>query len=204
MRTAAAVTLALLPAALASGQEAPVRLRVRNALDAARPSETVEVTVAALAGRVEAADLARLAVTDGRSGHEVLSQAVDEDGDGAFDRLVFQADFAPGEAREFRLERAEARKARRDEYRVYGALRARAPGRLRVGERQGRLPHLRPGPGDVREGAAHEQHGRRVEQAHPAPGPERLVPASTTTTTTTARGATSTPREDRAAAAAAA
>jgi unsaturated rhamnogalacturonyl hydrolase len=120
MRTAAAVTLALLPAALASGQEAPVRLRVRNALDAVRPSETVEVAASALAGRVEAADLSRLAVTDGRSGHEVLSQAVDEDGDGASDRLVFQADFAPGEAREFRLERAETRKAGREDYRVYG------------------------------------------------------------------------------------
>lgn len=119
MRTVAAVTLALLPAALASGQEASVRLRVRNALDAARPSETVEVAASALAGRVEAADLSRLAVTDGRSGHEVLSQAVDEDGDGAFDRLVFQADFAPGEAREFRLERAEARKPGREDYRVY-------------------------------------------------------------------------------------
>jgi unsaturated rhamnogalacturonyl hydrolase len=120
MRTAAAVTLALLPAALASGQEASVRLRVRNALDAVRPSETVEVAASALAGRVEAADLSRLAVTDGRSGHEVLSQAVDEDGDGASDRLVFQADFAPGEAREFRLERAETRKAGREDYRVYG------------------------------------------------------------------------------------
>ena len=119
MRTFAAVTLALLPAALASGQEAPVRLRVRNALDAARPSETVEVAASALAGRVEAADLSRLAVTDGRSGHEVLSQAVDEDGDGAFDRLLFQADFAPGEAREFVLSRAEPRKPRREDYRVY-------------------------------------------------------------------------------------
>jgi hypothetical protein len=119
MRTVAAVTLALLPAALASGQDVPVRLRVRNALDAARPSETVEVTAAALAGRVEAKDLARLAVTDARTGHEVLAQAIDEDGDDAFDRLVFQADFAPGEAREFRLERAEARKPGREDYRVY-------------------------------------------------------------------------------------
>jgi len=115
----AAVTLALLPAAFASGQDAPVRLRVRNALDAGRPSETVEVTAAALAGRVEAKDLGRLAVTDPRTGHEVLAQAVDEDGDGAFDRLVFQADFAPGEARNFALAVAEPRKPRREDYRVY-------------------------------------------------------------------------------------
>ncbi len=119
MRTIAAVTLVLLPATLASGQDASLRLRVRNALDTARPSQTVEVTAAALAGRVGAADLARLTVTDARTGHEVLAQAVDENGDDTFDRLVFQADFAPGETREFVLSRAEPRKPHREDYRVY-------------------------------------------------------------------------------------
>jgi hypothetical protein len=119
MRNVAVVTLALFPAALASGQDGPARLRVRNALDAARPSETVEVAAAALAGRVEAKDLPRLAVTDARTGREVLAQAVDENGDDAFDRLVFQADFGPGETRDFVLSRAEPRKARREDYRVY-------------------------------------------------------------------------------------
>ena len=120
MRTLAAVTLALLPAALASGQETPVRLRARNALDAARPSETVELAAAALAGHVEAKDLPRLAVTDARTGRELLAQAVDENGDDVFDRLVFQADFGPGETREFVLSLAEPRKPRREDYRVYG------------------------------------------------------------------------------------
>jgi hypothetical protein len=119
MRTLAAAALAVLPAVLSSGEDAPVRLRVKNALDAARPAETVEVAATALVGRVQATDLARLAVTDGRTGHEILAQAVDENGDGIFDRLVFQADFAPGEAREFVLSRAEPRKARREDYRVY-------------------------------------------------------------------------------------
>jgi hypothetical protein len=119
MKTIAAVTLVLLPAALASGQEAPVRVRVRNALDIARPSETVEVAAAALSGRVDARDLPRLSVTDTRTGHEVLAQVVDENGDDAFDRLVFQADFAPGETSEFVLSRSEPRKPRREEYRVY-------------------------------------------------------------------------------------
>ena len=45
---------------------------------------------------------------------------MDEDGDGTFDRLVFQSDFAPREAREFRLELGEARKPRLADYRVYG------------------------------------------------------------------------------------
>jgi unsaturated rhamnogalacturonyl hydrolase len=119
MRTLAAVALAVLPAVLSSGEDAPVRLRVRNALDAARPAETVEVATVALVGRVQAADLSRLAVTDSRTGHEILAQAVDENGDSTFDRLVFQADFAPGEAREFVLPRAAPRKAPREDYRVY-------------------------------------------------------------------------------------
>jgi hypothetical protein len=79
----------------------------------------VEVTAAALAGRVAAKDLARLAVTDTRTGREILAQAVDENGDDVLDRLVFQADFAPGETRDFVLSRAEPRKARREDYRVY-------------------------------------------------------------------------------------
>jgi unsaturated rhamnogalacturonyl hydrolase len=106
------------PIAIAQGPS--IGLRVTNPLDAARLAEMVEVTAATLDGRVVAADLERLAVVDGRSGHEIPSQAVDEDGDGAFDGLVFQADFAPGETREFHLERADPRKPRADEYRVYG------------------------------------------------------------------------------------
>ena len=118
MRMIAAVCIAVLGAA-ASGEGVSLRLRVTNPTDAARPMETVEVAAAVLAGRVAPGDLSRMVVTNERSGRDVLSQAVDEDGDGAFDRLVFQADFAPGEAREFRLERAEGRKPRREDYRVY-------------------------------------------------------------------------------------
>jgi hypothetical protein len=116
------VPLAVALAAASPGlaQDAPVRLRVTNGLDAARPTETVEVPAATLAPAFVAADLARVVATDSRSGRELLSQAVDEDGDGALDRLVFQADFAPGETREFILVRGEARKARLADYRVYG------------------------------------------------------------------------------------
>ena len=83
------------------------------------------------------------------------------------------------------------------------ALRARAPRRLRVGERPRRVPLLRPGPRDVRGGAADEQRPRRVEQAD---GPARRSTTGTcrtTTTATTARAATSTPPAGRGAAAAA-
>jgi hypothetical protein len=110
----------VLAAAPAGSDEAPLRLRVTNPLDTARVAETVEVNASALSGRAEAADLSALTVTDGRTGHEVLSQAVDEDGDGIVDRLVFQSDFAPGEGREFRLAPAAPRKPEFADYRVYG------------------------------------------------------------------------------------
>ena len=120
MRMIAALGFAVLAATPSGGDEVPLRLRVANPMDAARPTETVEVTAAALLGRGEAADLSGLTVTDGRTGHEVLSQAVDEDGDGTFDRLVFQSDFAPGETREFHLRHAAPRKPGFGDYRVYG------------------------------------------------------------------------------------
>ena len=119
-RMIAALGFVVLAAALSGSDEVGIRLRVTNPLDAARPMETVEVTTAALAGSAGAKDLSGLAVTDARTGHEVLSQAVDEDGDGTYDRLVFQSDFAPGEAKEFRLERAAPRKPGFGDYRVYG------------------------------------------------------------------------------------
>jgi pectinesterase len=120
MRLIAAFGLAVLAAASASGDGPALRVRVTNPLDAARPGETVEIAGAALAGRVEPAGLRRLALTDARTGHELLAQVVDTDGDGSPDQLVFQADFAPAETREFVLSAAEARKPRLADYRVYG------------------------------------------------------------------------------------
>jgi uncharacterized protein DUF4861 len=119
MKTAAAVAVAAVLPALATAQDSTVTVRVTNALDASRPGETVELTSAALSGRVAPGDLARLAVVDRRTGHELLVQAVDQDGDGAADRVVFQADFAPRETREFVVRVAEARKPRAEDYRVY-------------------------------------------------------------------------------------
>jgi uncharacterized protein DUF4861 len=119
MKTAAAVTVAALLPVLASGQDTTVTVRVTSSLDAPRPGEVVELTAAALSGRVAAGDLARLAVVDRRTGHELLVQAVDQDGDGTADRVVFQADFTPRETREFVVSVAEARRPRAEDYRVY-------------------------------------------------------------------------------------
>ncbi len=115
---AAGLTLARTPAARAA--EAAVHVRVTNPLDAPRARETVELTTAALAGRVAPGDLPGLRVTDVRTGRELIAQAVDEDGDDRFDLLVVQLDFAAGETRELALLRGEPRKYRREDYSVYG------------------------------------------------------------------------------------
>ena len=105
---------------------------------------------------------------DAQTGREVLSQAVDEDGDGTFDRLVFQADFGPGETREFRLQPAEPRKPRLADFRVYGRfVRERHDDFAWENDRVG-VPPLRRGARDLRRRAAHEQRRRRVEQEHAA------------------------------------
>jgi unsaturated rhamnogalacturonyl hydrolase len=97
-----------------------LRANVTNQLDQTRASETVELPYALLKGAFRAEDLARVVVTDAGSSREVLSQAVDEDGDGVPDRLVFQSNFGPGETRGFVLAKGDARSFRKDEFRVYG------------------------------------------------------------------------------------
>jgi unsaturated rhamnogalacturonyl hydrolase len=114
------LAIAAMAPSLAAAQQAPLRLRVTSTLDAARPLETVEVTAGALAPHFPPDELSRVVVADVRTGGELLSQAVDQDGDGTFDRIVFQADFAPGETREFTIVRGEPRKPAFADYRVYG------------------------------------------------------------------------------------
>ncbi len=129
--TAACATIAFAPTAaraleraatpaVAVAGETGIRVRVTNGLDIPRASETVELSVAALAGRAAPDDLPRLHVKDLRTGREVLAQAVDQDGDGRFDLVVFQLDLAPHETRELALVRGEPRERRREDYRVYG------------------------------------------------------------------------------------
>jgi len=96
-----------------------VRVEVTNALDIARAGETVAVPAGTAAG-LAAADLAKAAVVDAAAGKTLLAQAVDVDGDGAPDLLVFQADFAPRERRAFVVRPGERAPYRKEDFRVYG------------------------------------------------------------------------------------
>ncbi len=116
----ATVSRAAEHAAAPAAPVSPIRLTVTSTLDAPRAAETVELRADALAARVKREELSRLQVWDAGTGRELLAQAVDEDGDGTPDLLVFQADFPARGSREFTLVVGEAHKPRLEDFRVYG------------------------------------------------------------------------------------
>lgn len=105
--------------ALGDAQTPSLRVVVRSDLDAARPEEMVEIPAASLAAIAKPADLAKLRVSDD-GGRELVAQAVDSDGDAAFDQLVFLADFAPRQSRTFVVAPGERRVWKKEDFRVYG------------------------------------------------------------------------------------
>ena len=100
-------------------QEPSFQVTAGNALDLARPAETIEVPLSALGG-LKPDDLARVGVVETRTGRELPSQPTDGDGDHDFDRLVFQADFGPKETKAFTLTLGQKHVPRPEEFRVYG------------------------------------------------------------------------------------
>jgi pectinesterase len=102
----------------AAGPDAVVT--ARNALDIARPSETVVITGAALRKAMPVDDLRTVHVTDDASGKEVVAQPVDLNDDGVFDELIFQADFGPGATRTFTLSVGARQVHTKDQFKAYG------------------------------------------------------------------------------------
>lgn len=116
LRSAASLILAAGPLFAAGPQ---TRIAVTSSLDRPRAGETVAVPSGTAPG-LSAGELAKVGVVDAATGRPVLSQAVDSDGDGAPDLLVFQADFGPGETKSFLLKPGERAAYRREDFRVYG------------------------------------------------------------------------------------
>ncbi|HEX8153173.1 MAG TPA: DUF4861 family protein [Thermoanaerobaculia bacterium] len=109
----------ILPAAfMAAGSvfAAELSVTVRNELPIARASETVELAASTLAPLGD--DLTKIHVFDGAK--EVLAQALDLDGDGRHESLIFQTDIGPKATRAFVLRTGEKRVYRKDDFRVYG------------------------------------------------------------------------------------
>ncbi len=113
--SAAAIFVAAGPL-LAAGE---TRLQVKNTLDRPRAGETVAVPSGTAPGLLSA-ELSKTAIVDEATGKAHLAQAVDSDGDGKYDLLVFQADFAAGETRRYVLKPGERAPYRKEDFRVYG------------------------------------------------------------------------------------
>ena len=99
-------------------QAAELRVIVHNDLPIARPSETVEVAASVLAPL--GSDLTRVHVFDHDTGREVLAQALDLDGDGTAESLIFQTDMKPQGVRSFDLRTGERVTYRKEDFHVYG------------------------------------------------------------------------------------
>ena len=87
---------------LASAQNA-FAVRVGNSIQIARPSETIAIPWANVRSELPGVQPSKVRVLDAL-GTEVVSQVVDNDGDGQMDELIFQADFSPGESKRFSIE----------------------------------------------------------------------------------------------------
>jgi hypothetical protein len=93
---------------------------VKNALDLARPSETIVLTASAIRGAMAVDDLRTVHVTDASSGTEVLAQPIDINDDGVFDEVVFQADIGARATRTFTLSVGARPVFTRDQFKAYG------------------------------------------------------------------------------------
>jgi hypothetical protein len=102
-------------------QSAPsIRIRAENTLAIVRTDETIGVKWSDVTSKLPQASPAKVRVVDPGTGAEVISQVVDNDGDGTPDELIFQTTFAPNEAKAFAIE-AVAATAKPAKTRVYAA-----------------------------------------------------------------------------------
>jgi hypothetical protein len=109
----------------ASGPAAPAAapgavVTVKNALDIARPSETIVLTASAIRQAMPVEDLRTVHVTDAALGNELLAQPIDTNDDGVFDEVVFQADIGPRATRTFTLSVGARQVFTKDQFKTYG------------------------------------------------------------------------------------
>lgn len=78
----------------------------KNEIDAARPSETIEIKWSDVSVSVPSATPDKIEVTE--DGKAIASQVVDADGDGKPDQLVFQTDFEPKQSKTFEIKASDS------------------------------------------------------------------------------------------------
>ncbi len=118
MRTILVAATALVLPFVLSAQASYV-VRAENTLALTRTDETIGVAWADVRAKLPSASPAQVRVRDLGSGREIASQVVDNDGNGTMDELIFQATFAPSEAKRFAIEAAPPAKV--EKVRVYAS-----------------------------------------------------------------------------------
>jgi hypothetical protein len=94
-------------------------ITVANPASIARRAETVVIGRDSIEKLSPAFDFKKALIFDA-SGTPLLSQIVDDNGDGTLDAILFQADLASGEKKTFQLRVGERRLAAPSDYKVYG------------------------------------------------------------------------------------
>jgi pectinesterase len=115
----AALALVAAPRALRAQAGAGFTVRAENTLGIQRVDETVGVPWTTVKQTMPAATTDRLHVREAGTGRDVVSQVVDNDGDGTPDELIFQANFFPGESRTFAVEAGAPATVAPEKARVY-------------------------------------------------------------------------------------
>ena len=113
----AAVAALALPVAL--GAQGSFVVRAENALALTRTDETIGLAWNDVKSKLPNATPTQVRVRDVASGRAVVSQVVDNDGDGTMDELIFQATFAPNDVKRFVIEAGPP--AKPDKVRVYAS-----------------------------------------------------------------------------------
>ncbi len=115
-----AVAWSIASLATPGGSQGPTAIvSVKNAIDLARPSETITLSARDLRRLLATDDVRRVHVRDG-SGRELLTQAIDLNDDGTFEELIFQADIGPRETKTFSVAVGERLMPRREDFKAYG------------------------------------------------------------------------------------
>jgi pectinesterase len=83
---------------------APLIVHAENTLAISRTDETIGIPWATIRSQLPTAQPGQVRVIDAATRREIVSQVVDNDGDGQLDELIFQANFFPSEGRTFSIE----------------------------------------------------------------------------------------------------
>jgi len=113
----AAVAALAMPIVL--GAQGSFVVRAENALALTRTDETIGLAWTDVKAKLPNATPTQVRVRDFASGRAVVSQVVDNDGDGTMDELIFQATFTPNDVKRFVIEAAAPSKP--DKVRVYAS-----------------------------------------------------------------------------------